>query len=199
MTHMDNMLGMRVDEKGVFFLKVQPGVILSKMAKQIEDKRFDTTDWSLEDKRAYELFCEAPQQFFSPDPTESSATIGGMTACNASGARSYFYGPVRNYIESIRVALCDGRIISIKRGEKFAENGKLVLVAENGEPINVSLPTYKMPETKNASGYYIKPDMDAIDLFIGSDGTLGVITELELRLMPLPEVIWGVTCFFKHV
>lgn len=38
--------------------------------------------------------------------------------------------------------------------------------------------------------------MDAIDLFIGSDGTLGVITEIELELSPAPAVVWGVSCFF---
>ena len=53
-----------------------------------------------------------------------------------------------------------------------------------------------MPHTKNASGYYVEDDMDAIDLFIGSDGTLGVICELELALMPVPAVTWGVNCFF---
>jgi D-lactate dehydrogenase (cytochrome) len=53
-----------------------------------------------------------------------------------------------------------------------------------------------MPETKNASGYFAAPDMDAIDLFIGSDGTLGVITELEIMILPLPSHIWAVTAFF---
>ena len=198
MTRMDKITGMGMDEAGSFFLKVQPGVILSKLAKQIEDKRFDTDDWDSKDKQAHRLFCDGPRWFFSPDPTESSATIGGMAACNASGARSYLYGPVRNYIEGLRLVLCNGQTISLKRGEVFAENGRLSLTTEQGETIDISLPTYKMPDTKNASGYYIKPDMDAVDLFIGSDGTLGVITEMELRLLPLPEVIWGVTCFFKE-
>lgn len=53
-----------------------------------------------------------------------------------------------------------------------------------------------MPHTKNASGYYVDDDMDALDLFVGSDGTLGVITEVELKLIPSPAVVWGVSCFF---
>ena len=40
--------------------------------------------------------------------------------------------------------------------------------------------------------------MDAVDLFIGSDGTLGIISELELVLAPLPQVTWGVNCFFEN-
>ena len=53
-----------------------------------------------------------------------------------------------------------------------------------------------MPKTKNASGYYVADDMDAIDLFIGACGTLGVITELEIALQPASAVVWGVSCFF---
>lgn len=55
-----------------------------------------------------------------------------------------------------------------------------------------------MPQCKNASGYYAADDMDMVDLFIGSDGTLGVLTEIELRLIPQPKVIWGINCFFKR-
>ncbi|MCA1594733.1 MAG: hypothetical protein LC754_19310 [Acidobacteria bacterium] len=55
-----------------------------------------------------------------------------------------------------------------------------------------------MPHTrKHAAGYYVAPGMDVLDLFIGSEGTLGVVTELEVELLPQPE---GVLCgivFFK--
>ena len=53
-----------------------------------------------------------------------------------------------------------------------------------------------MPKTKNASGYFVADDMDAIDLFIGACGTIGVITELEIALQVAPAVVWGVSCFF---
>jgi len=44
-----------------------------------------------------------------------------------------------------------------------------------------------MPQTKHVAGYYIKNDMDAIDLFIGSEGTLGIVAEIELKLCELPK------------
>jgi D-lactate dehydrogenase (cytochrome) len=53
-----------------------------------------------------------------------------------------------------------------------------------------------MPATKNAAGYYIKPGMDAIDLFIGSEGTLGVITKIKIKLLPAPEKIISCIVFF---
>jgi D-lactate dehydrogenase (cytochrome) len=52
--------------------------------------------------------------FFPPDPTETSATIGGMIACNASGAHTYRYGPTRDYVNAIKVVLADGNILEIR-------------------------------------------------------------------------------------
>ena len=63
--------------------------------------------------------------------------------------------------------------------------------------IELTLPEYKMPEVKNASGYYCKPRMDAIDLFIGSEGTLGVITKIKLRLLSLPTSELSCVLFFN--
>ena len=51
---------------------------------------------------------------------------------------------------------------------------------------------------KNASGYYVAPGMDVIDLFIGSEGTLGVVTEVEVRLIPKPEAILSGIVFFMQ-
>jgi len=60
------------------------------------------------------------------------------------------------------------------------------------------LPSYRMPQTrKDASGYFVTQGMDAIDLFIGSEGTLGVITEIETKLLPEPESVLCGIVFFK--
>jgi D-lactate dehydrogenase (cytochrome) len=54
-----------------------------------------------------------------------------------------------------------------------------------------------MPATrKNASGYFVAPGMDAVDLFIGSEGTLGVICEIEVKLLPKPEGLLSGVVFF---
>jgi D-lactate dehydrogenase (cytochrome) len=55
-----------------------------------------------------------------------------------------------------------------------------------------------MPQVrKHASGYYVAPGMDVIDLFIGSEGTLGVIVEVEVRLLLKPEGLLSGVVFFK--
>src|SRR6185503_9239397 len=66
-----------------------------------------------------------------------------------------------------------------------------------GKTLEAQLPTYSMPRVrKHASGYFVKPQMDVIDLFIGSEGTLGVILEAELRLLPGPEGLLSGVVFF---
>ena len=190
-------LGLRRDEKGTFYLRVQPGVILSELRKHLANKSIPVHDWDAVSLHALEELYTGPEQFFPTDPTEASACLGGMAACNASGARSYAYGPVRGHISALRVALANGDALSLRRGEVRSHNRHLSLETESGAMLELDLPTYQMPRTKNASGYFVEDDMDAIDLFIGSDGTLGVICELELALMPVPAVIWGVNCFFE--
>jgi len=51
---------------------------------------------------------------------------------------------------------------------------------------------------KHASGYYVAPGMDVIDLFIGSEGTLGVIVEAELKLLPKPAGLLSGVVFFDR-
>ena len=196
LTKMNRPLGLRQAGDGTFYLRVQPGVVLSQLRKDLEDKNMSTVGWDAASLDAWQTLCAGPEQFFPTDPTETSATIGGIVACNASGARSFHYGPARPHIEALRVALACGDVLNLRRGEIQAEGRHLVLATESGRRIEIDLPTYCMPHTKNASGYYVADNMDAIDLFIGSDGTLGVITEIELRLTPVPATVWGVSCFF---
>ncbi len=195
LSKMDRVTGMR-RVGGSYHLVLQPGVVLAEVKKMLASKRFDTVGWDEESLSAYAEFCRDGEFFFSPDPTETSATIGGMTACNASGARTYKYGPIRGYVEAVRMALADGRMLSARRGGERACGYEAVFTADDGTALRVPVPTYRMPHTKNASGYYACEDMELIDLLIGSDGTLGVMTEIEVTLLPLPRVIWGVSCLF---
>ncbi len=195
LSRMDKVLGMR-QENDRFYITVQPGVILQKLNKSIAARAFNTEGWDEAAQEVYKAFTKTPVQMFTPDPTESTAAIGGMVACNASGARSYHYGATRRHINALRGVLADGQSISLRRGEVFAKGLELELKTEQGNTLKVQLPTYKMPECKNASGYYCKADMDAIDLLIGSDGTLAVMTEIEISLLPTPAMSWGVTAFF---
>ena len=173
LSKMTKIIGYRTDDVSKSrFVTVQPGMLLTDLQNAV-----------------------APS-FFPPDPTEDSASIGGMIACNASGARSFQYGATRKYVERLRVVLADGSILDLKRGRDVSDGRTFSVKTTDGRSITGQLPCYKMPDVKNAAGYFVQDNMDLVDLFIGAEGTLGVISEVELRLMSLPAVIWGVTVFF---
>lgn len=142
---------------------------------------------------------ESKGLMYPPDPTERSCFLGGNVATNASGARTFKYGPTRNYVERLKIALANGEVIDLRRGELYADrNGRIAISLPSGAMIETQLPTYSMPHVrKNASGYYVAPGMDLIDLFIGSEGTLGVIVEIEVRLLPKPEGLLSGVAFFQ--
>src|ERR1044072_7452616 len=132
---------------------------------------------------------------YPPDPTERGCFVGGNVATNASGARTFKYGATRNYIRRLKVVLASGEVIDLRRGDvRAGANGRIRIGS-----IDLTLPHFHMPATrKNATGYLIAPEMDAIELFIGSEGTLGVICEIEVRLLPKPEGLLSGVVFFAN-
>ena len=142
---------------------------------------------------------EAEDLFYPPDPTEWSCQIGGTAATNASGARSFKYGATRNFVENMEIVLADGEILDLKRGENISENGQLKLHTRTGKELKLKLPTYEQPDVrKNTSGYFSGEKVDAIDLFIGSEGTLGIITKLKLKLLAKSESFFSGIVFFEN-
>lgn len=131
-SRMNRYLGLRRDEQGQFLLRVEPGVVLSELRKQLGKKVLPAAGWEQASLKAYDEFQDAPEQFFPTDPTEASACLGGMAACNASGARSYAYGPMRPHITGLHVALADGDLLELQRGEVFAQDRHLSLVTAEG-------------------------------------------------------------------
>lgn len=120
-------------------------------------------------------------QFYAPDPTEINSSMGGTVATNASGSRSFRYGSTRRHLRAIRVALASGEIKEFRRGDK----------------IDIDVPTVALPNTtKSTAGYPLRPDMDWIDLFCGSEGTLGIVLEAEVTLLPLPSDLFSAIIFF---
>jgi len=174
------------DEIGI---ECEAGISLADLQQSVTRRAFpDASAWSEE---ARDLIPElaARRLFYPPDPTETSASIGGTIACNASGAHTFRYGPTRPYVYALEVVLADGSILELERGrEKVDENRTFHLRCADGSVCTVRLPEINPPPTKNAAGYFSRPGMDVVDLFIGSEGTLGIVTKATLRLIPAPEV-----------
>lgn len=136
---------------------------------------------------------ESPGLFFPPDPTEATATLGGMAATDASGSDSLLYGSTRSWVESADLILPGGIPVTLKRGEYgFGPEGCC------RHPVLGTLRLEALPRDpfgKDAAGYRIRREMDLLDLFLGSEGTLGLLCSLKLRLAPAPFSVLDAVLF----
>lgn len=191
---MNRILGIQKAGGGTYYLRVQPGLRLAQLRRALLLKAFDVSGW---DSGSLEVLRDVRpgQLFFPPDPTEPTASLGGMAACNACGARSVLYGCTRAHIHGLRIVLADGRTAELVRGRDRASGREICLPLTGGGCFRAELPPFETPPIKDA-GFYIRRDMDLVDLFIGSQGTLGIISELVLELIPAPKHLWGMTAFF---
>ncbi|NLT36021.1 MAG: FAD-binding protein [Gaiellales bacterium] len=143
-------------------------------------------------------------RFFAPNPSsENYCSLGGMIGCNSSGSRSVAYGGTKDHVLDLHVALHDGQVFhagpvprdSAQFAQLIAGNSlaatafadMVELLQTNADSIKASLP--RAP--KNASGYRVEEvlENDIVNLhkiFIGAEGTLGLVTEAKLNLVPLP-------------
>jgi D-lactate dehydrogenase (cytochrome) len=121
---------------------------------------------------------------YPPAPTFSGAFVGGTVATNAAGAATFKYGTTRDWVEALTVVLPSGDVLDLARGETRATGGRFELRLES-RTTTVAVPAYRIPASpKLSAGYFAAPDMDLIDLFIGSEGTLGVVSAVTLRVLP---------------
>jgi FAD/FMN-containing dehydrogenase len=140
-------------------------------------------------------------RFLPPFPASLEySTVGGAIANNASGEKTVKYGNTRDFVRSIRVVLANGEVIETKRLTKRELSKKLGLATFEGEIYrnldtlideNKALVAQPGPTvTKNAAGYAIHDikrkdgTFDLTPLFVGSQGTLGIVTEATLTTVP---------------
>jgi len=158
----------RIIDIGPGLITVEPGVTVAAIQEQLTE----VGAW------------------FPPAPTFTGAFAGGIVATNAAGAATFKYGSTRDWVEALTVVLADGTVLQLRRGAQQAEHGRLAIETASGR-VSVPVPTYRMPDVaKRSAGYHAAPGMDLIDLFIGSEGTLGVITEISFRTVsPAPNIV----------
>jgi FAD/FMN-containing dehydrogenase len=132
-----------------------------------------------------------------PNPSSGQwATVGGMVSTNAAGARSVRYGSVRPWVESLTMLTADGETVELRRGVPISADGgpaTLTRVIRDAAPAihqSAALIAARFPKTrKNSSGYALDSYLvygDVLDLIIGAEGTLGIVSEIEWRLDHIP-------------
>ena len=127
------------------------------------------------------------------------ATLGGMVATNASGARSFRYGSVRPWVLGLDLVTADGERLVLERGQPADEGVAAVRrfrsEAEPALRAAAGLIGRHFPNTrKHSFGYALDAWLrsgDLLDLVIGAEGTLGIVTAVRWRLDPMPAVRGG--------
>jgi D-lactate dehydrogenase (cytochrome) len=125
-------------------------------------------------------------KYYPPSPTFAGAFVGGVIATNAAGAATFKYGTTRDWVRAITIVLPGGDVLDVERGAtKAGREGSFEIVLSD-RIARLEVPRYQMPHVpKVSAGYFAAPGMDLIDLFIGSEGTLGVITAATLQIVPM--------------
>ncbi len=182
--YMSRVLEINPAEK---WARVEPGIVQGALNKAIKSHKL----------------------FFSVDPsTKDHCTIGGMIANNSSGPHAVKYGATRDNVLSLEAVLASGEVLTtgpVPAGKLTGETGRIC------EGISEILPRYDGPlqeekpfTVKNSSGYdlwRIRTDegLDLTSLFVGSEGTLGLITEAKVSLWPLPGKTLGGLVYFDNL
>ena len=129
-------------------------------------------------------------RWLPPVPTYLGAFAGGAVATCAAGAATFKYGTVREWVEGLTIVLAGGDVLTIARGECAAsEEGIFEIETSTGVRV-VRIPGIRMPDVpKHSAGYFLKPGMDLVDLFIGSEGTLGVVAQVIFKTASKPGAV----------
>lgn len=177
-SRLNRILELNRDER---WARVQPGIVLAELNKQLGRDGL----------------------LFGPDPSSGDmCKLGGMVANNSAGPHTIRYGAVKDNVQALRVCLSSGEWLNARayglddpqlRGllDSHAPlKGLLSLVQNRATVIANKQPTV----SKNSSGYNLfglvdgltRRQFDLPKLFVGSEGTLGVLSEATLRLVNKP-------------
>ena len=167
----------RIEPIAADLVRVQPGVTMAALDQALIRAR----------------------QYYPPAPTFDGAFVGGTLATNAAGAATFKYGTTRDWVKALTVVLPSGDVLDIERGNTIAHSDGYFELRLSSRTVRVPVPSYFMPEVpKLSAGYYAEPEMDLIDLFIGSEGTLGVVTSATLEVMPVRPSFCLTMIPFRH-
>lgn len=129
-------------------------------------------------------------RWYPPVPTFTGAFVGGVIATNAAGAATFKYGSTRPWVEALTVVLACGCVLDLDRGAFITTRAEGWTIACTHGDRHIKPGSYHLPAVaKCSAGYFAADPMDLIDLFIGSEGTLGVITEATLRTVAEPPAL----------
>jgi len=178
-SRMNRILNLNKDKRQV---RVQPGIIYAELNKYLAHEGL----------------------MFGPDPSSGDACkIGGMLANNSSGPHSLRYGSVKDNVEHLRVLLPNKTWVELSPRKVddpeiqslLSEQKALHGIIENIKTHSSLIKSKRPQVSKNSSGYNVFDVIEGFEhgiidltkIFIGSEGTLGIISEATLKLIDKPK------------
>lgn len=158
--------------------RVQPGVVQAQLNRILRRSRMQ----------------------FGPDPSSSAfCTLGGMLANNAGGSHTVRHGATRENVVSLRVALASGEVIETSPWARADLEGRAIDadphrrlaagLARLGDRHRRVIDERQPTTRRNSSGYALREAVgervDLAPLLVGSEGTLGLILDATLRILPI--------------
>lgn len=140
------------------------------------------------------------------------ASVGGMVSNNSGGEKSLEYGKTDNFVTELKMILSDGNEYTVRPLNKDELNAKMEQDDFEG---NLYRQTFELLDThydeikaaapkvsKDSTGYHLwnvwdreKGVFDLTKLFVGAQGTLGITTDISLRLVPQPAHSGTLVCY----
>jgi FAD/FMN-containing dehydrogenase/Fe-S oxidoreductase len=174
--HMNQLLELQPDRLRV---RVQPGIVLDELNAVLEP---------------FGLVLPLDLS------TSNRATIGGMIANNSSGTRSVVYGKTLDYVESLTVMLVDGSVIELADIQDSGPEDRQSLAGQCFQTVTRLARQHaaeidrRYPKLlRRVGGYNLdefvpgqQRPMNLSRILVGSEGTLGLVLEATLRIVPIP-------------
>lgn len=168
-------------------LRVQGGMSFEALERFL-NRGLPPEDWDAESKA---LFREQARKLrFPPNPTESSAALGGAFGCNARGPNSLAWGAAGDHVQGLAWVTPQGEIWNIQRGRYCFDETGCPLPGGGRLSCDTALPF------GGSRFLHPRPGLDLLDFLAGSEGLAGLAAELSLSLRTLPVSSWGVVYFF---
>lgn len=129
---------------------------------------------------------------FGPDPSSGArATIGGMVGNNATGAHSLEYGYTSGHVRELTMVGADGEPAILRPGKPGSQPAGFGDISAICEKWSKEIESAYPDQHRNRSGYKLSgvwdgETLDPLPLFCGSEGTLGILVEARLGLVPVP-------------
>jgi D-lactate dehydrogenase (cytochrome) len=174
---------------GVPVLRVQGGMNFADLENFLL-RGLPLEDWEAGDGALFRAWGRNLR--FPPNPTETTATLGGGFACNARGPNSLRWGGVGDHVEGLAWINPAGELWQIRRGQYIFDETGCPLPNGGRLSCGAGIPA------GGTRFLHPRAALDLIDFLAGSEGLAGFAAELSLELRPRPAALWGVVYFFDQ-